>query len=129
MVRRDRPPRIDQWSVPGGAQELGETVEAAVQREVLEETNIRLLEPTLLDVVDLIDRDDKGAVRFHYTLIDFESEASNSDLVAGGDIDDASWIDIADVMAMPIWYRTLLLIRKSAQRRGVRTSEFKERSP
>ena len=36
LIRRGTPPRIGQWSLPGGAQELGETVEQAARRELRE---------------------------------------------------------------------------------------------
>jgi 8-oxo-dGTP diphosphatase len=40
LVRRGRPPRAGEWSLPGGRVERGETPEAAVVREVLEETGL-----------------------------------------------------------------------------------------
>lgn len=42
LVRRRNDPGRGLWSVPGGRVEPGETVAAAVEREVLEETGLRV---------------------------------------------------------------------------------------
>ncbi|MBL4790316.1 MAG: NUDIX domain-containing protein, partial [Kordiimonadaceae bacterium] len=34
LIKRGKAPRSGEWSLPGGAQELGETVKEAVLREV-----------------------------------------------------------------------------------------------
>ena len=64
LVRRGKPPREGQWSLPGGAQELGETVFEAGRREVREETGVELRPDRMehLAVVDMIERDEQGAV-------------------------------------------------------------------
>ena len=72
---RGKPPRLGQWSLPGGALRLGETLAEGIAREVLEETGLALDRPELLTTVDLIERDEAGSVRFHYTLVDFTAEA------------------------------------------------------
>ena len=70
LVKRAKPPRLGQWSIPGGKQELGETIEEAVHREILEETSVKIKIVGLIDVVDAINIGKKGAVEFHATLID-----------------------------------------------------------
>ena len=42
LVKRAKPPREGQWSLPGGAQELGETLAEAAHREVAEEAGIEI---------------------------------------------------------------------------------------
>jgi ADP-ribose pyrophosphatase YjhB (NUDIX family) len=71
LVRRAHEPLKGQWSLPGGAVELGETLEEAICREVLEETGLVVQALDVVEAFDRISRDDAGRVRFHYVLIDF----------------------------------------------------------
>ena len=71
LARRGRPPNLGAWSLPGGAQELGETAEAAARRELAEETGLSVGPLLLAANVDSIHRDPDGRVRYHYTIIDF----------------------------------------------------------
>ena len=71
LVRRGRPPRLGTWSLPGGAQYLGEGVQDTARRELREEAGIELGELHLAEVVDAVSRDDAGRVRFHYTIVDY----------------------------------------------------------
>lgn len=57
MIRRGREPRLGQWSIPGGKQEVGETWRETATREVLEETGIEIEVIGIVDVVDAIIRD------------------------------------------------------------------------
>ncbi|MEE8333834.1 MAG: NUDIX domain-containing protein, partial [Alphaproteobacteria bacterium] len=74
LAQRGKWPRRGTWSIPGGAQELGETVHEAGRREIREETALEIDIIGLIDVVDAITHDDAGAVLFHYTLVDLAAE-------------------------------------------------------
>ena len=68
LVRRGKPPRIGQWSLPGGAQHVGEKAEEAARRELREETSIEVGPLALAYVFDAINQDEDGRARYHYTI-------------------------------------------------------------
>lgn len=71
LIRRGQEPLKGAWSLPGGAVELGETLEEAVRREVLEETGL-IVEPlAVVEAFDRIARDPSDRVKYHYVLVDF----------------------------------------------------------
>ena len=54
LVKRAKEPNIGKWSIPGGKQKLGETIKQAVNRELKEETGVKIKKPILLDALDLL---------------------------------------------------------------------------
>jgi len=92
LVKRGRPPLHGEWSVPGGAVEVGETLSAAVQREVLEETGLVVSVGPVVEVLDRIHTDGEGRVEYHYVLIDYLCSVVGGDLGAGSDALDAVWV-------------------------------------
>lgn len=111
MIRRGKPPRQGQWSLPGGVQELGETVRETAIREVLEETGIEIALGPLADVVDSVTRDPEGRVLHHYTLVDFSATWVAGEPRAGDDARDARWFTLAELEAETLWPETLRLIK------------------
>jgi 8-oxo-dGTP diphosphatase len=91
LVRRGAPPRQGQWSIPGGALELGETLRAGAEREALEETGLVVAAEELLEVFDRILPGDDGRLRYHYVLLDFLCRVRSGELHAGGDAAEAAW--------------------------------------
>lgn len=113
LVRRSKPPRMDDWSLPGGAQNLGETVFEAAIREVREETGIDIKVTGLLDVIDLIDQDESARIRHHYTLIDVMADYSSGDVKAGDDAMDAAWFSLPEALNRVDWDKTRRMLQKS----------------
>jgi ADP-ribose pyrophosphatase YjhB (NUDIX family) len=112
LVRRSKPPRQGEWSIPGGAIDLGETTEQAAAREVLEETGLRVTPTRLLTTVDAIQRDAQGKVAFHYVLIDFLAVADDDQVaVAGDDVDAVQWATLDEAVSLLPWQKTRDLIR------------------
>ena len=103
LVRRGNPPNIGAWSLPGGAQELGETVEAAARRELAEETGLAVDELHLAAHVDSIHRDPDGRIRYHYTIIDFAAFWQGGMARPGGDITEVAWAGLDRYDEFALW--------------------------
>jgi 8-oxo-dGTP diphosphatase len=91
LVRRAAPPREGQWSVPGGAVELSETIRAAAEREALEETGLIVKAGEIVEVLDRIIPGIDGRTQYHYVLIDFLCDVRGGELRAGGDAAEVAW--------------------------------------
>jgi ADP-ribose pyrophosphatase YjhB (NUDIX family) len=118
LVRRGKPPRVGHWSLPGGAQRLGETIAEAARREVKEETDLEIVLGDVVATVDFIERDRQGGVRYHYTLIDFVAEAGSPELHPGSDAADARWFGLAELDALGLWSETVRVIKLAGERRS-----------
>ena len=118
LVRRGKPPRAGQWGLPGGAQDVGETLFEAAAREVIEETGLRVRPYAIITAVDAVNRDEDGRVRFHYTLVEVAAEyAGDEEPVAGDDADAAQWTALSEIERLVEWGETLRVIRLSAEQR------------
>ena len=103
LVRRGKAPNFGRWSLPGGAQELGETAEQAAHRELEEETGLKVGKMHLAANVDSIHRDDDGRVRFHYTIIDFAAAWVEGEAVAASDAEEAIWAPLDRLDDFDLW--------------------------
>ena len=97
LIRRGQEPLKGEWSLPGGAVELGETLQAAICREVLEETGLTVEVVDTVLVFDRISRDDEGRVRYHYVLVDFLCRITGGSLACATDAVDARWAGADDL--------------------------------
>ena len=113
LIRRGKPPRMGDWSLPGGMQEIGETVFEAAVREVQEETGVTICDIALIDVVDSITLDDDARVQFHYTLIDVVSKWRSGEPAGGSDAMHAEFVSLDDVSKMVLWRETHRIIAKA----------------
>jgi 8-oxo-dGTP diphosphatase len=100
LVRRGQEPLKGEWSLPGGALELGETLEQGILREVQEETGLRVEAISVVEVLDRIVADEAAElnagnarkIRYHYVLIDYLCRVVGGELAASSDAADARWV-------------------------------------
>ncbi|HEY3909025.1 MAG TPA: NUDIX hydrolase [Stellaceae bacterium] len=98
VVRRANPPLAGRWGFPGGVLELGETVAQGAMRELAEETGVVADAAATMTVIDTIDRDDQGRVRYHYTLVAVRGIWRAGDGIAGDDADEVAWLSRAEIV-------------------------------
>lgn len=113
LIRRRNPPRQDEWSIPGGHQEWGETVREAAAREVMEEVGLKVADLKLIGVFDGLIRKD-GRVDGHWTLVDFRADWAGDTPKAADDARDVAWVPINNLERLGLWQETLHAIRAAA---------------
>jgi len=94
LARRAHEPSKGEWSLPGGGVELGETLEAAVAREVLEETGLAVHVGPVVEVLHRLQQTDDGRVEYHFVIIDYLCHATGGRLACGSDADDVAWVPL-----------------------------------
>lgn len=106
LIRRGKPPRVGEWSLPGGRIESGETVQAAALRELKEETGVEAYIGGLIDVVDgIFPEADR-----HFILIDYWAEWLSGDVVAGDDATHAEFVSKQEALKRVSWSETRRII-------------------
>ena len=103
LCRRGKPPGVGSWTLPGGAQDLGETCEAAARRELAEETGLTVGDLHFCAHVDTIRRDDNGRIRFHYTILDFAARWVEGEPIAGSDVSEVQWASMDALEPYDLW--------------------------
>jgi len=113
LVRRRYEPLKGRWSLPGGAVEVGETLEGALAREMAEETGLQVEVGPVIDVFDRITRDEARRVRYHFVLVDYLCRPASGALRAGSDVDDAIWVNAAALAAYELTDKATAVIEQA----------------
>ena len=106
LIRRGRPPKQGEWSLPGGRIEPGERAMEAALRELREETGVEAEITGLIDVVDGL-FPESGR---HYVLIDYAARWLSGEPAAGDDALQARFVALDQVAAMVGWSETRRII-------------------
>lgn len=118
LIRRGTPPRLGEWSLPGGRIEPGEPVQQAALRELREETGV---EADLVGLIDVVDGIFAEAGR-HYVLIDYAAVWRSGEVVAGDDAAEAQFFAFDEALQRVDWEETRRIIRAArsqVQRRSI----------
>lgn len=113
LARRAQEPLKGEWSLPGGAVELGEGIEAAVAREVLEETGLVVQVGPVVEVLDRVERAADGRVEYHFVIVDFLCHPVDGDLASGSDAADVQWVPLDGLAPYRLTTKALEVISKA----------------
>ncbi|MBC7232425.1 MAG: NUDIX hydrolase [Chloroflexi bacterium] len=127
LVRRANAPNQGQWSIPGGTVELGETLAQAAVREVREECGIEIEPGEVLSTFDLIQRDEKGRILYHYVLIDFLARYVSGEPIAATDAMEVRWVDEKSLNQLDVIPRLLPVLHKALHQASQASNKRKPR--
>ena len=117
LVERGTPPLMGLWSPPGGHIEAGETARAAALREVREETGVEAEIGDLIDIHDVIRRDERGALVAHYLLAVFAGRWVSGEPNPGDDVTAARFVALDTVARLPLTDGALSFIHRAVELR------------
>ena len=92
LVERGKEPLKGFWSLPGGLLELGEKLDSAIRREVMEETGLNIEPISVFEIFERIIPDTEGKPEYHYVLIDYLCRVIGGQLQAASDVSQAAWV-------------------------------------
>lgn len=96
VVQRAKEPGKGLWAVPGGKVEWGETVAETAEREVFEETGVRIVAGPVIWTGESIGTD------HHFVLLDVEGTYVEGEPVANDDAAQATWVPLAELRSLPL---------------------------
>jgi 8-oxo-dGTP diphosphatase len=116
LIKRGNEPSKGKWTIPGGLVELGESLEAAVIRETKEEVCLDVENPTLIGVVDNVDLDEQGKVKYHYVIIDYLVHVKSGVIQAASDAEELRWVPFDEVESYNLTASFRLFFRQNKEK-------------
>lgn len=112
LVLRGTEPGRGLWSLPGGVVHRGETLRAAVVRELREECGIEVAVSESAEVVERMIPDVEGRLQYHYVILDYRARWLRGELAASEEVEDARWVDPGDLDRYHLTRGTAEVIRR-----------------
>jgi 8-oxo-dGTP diphosphatase len=120
LIRRGTEPLLGEWSIPGGTLELGETLEAGVARELLEETGLQVRVLGLIEVFDRIftpagkiSAEKESRPKYHFVIADYLCERISGEAQAGSDVTDVAFAREAELPQYHLTETATRVLRKA----------------
>jgi 8-oxo-dGTP diphosphatase len=113
LVRRGHPPFKGKYALPGGFVDVGETVEDACRRELMEETGVTARKLQLIGVYSDPGRDPRG----HTCSVAYATRVRSAVPAAGGDATGVEWVKNPSRMDLAFDHRRILADAWRALRR------------
>jgi ADP-ribose pyrophosphatase len=111
LVQRGQAPAEGSWAIPGGSVRVGETLQRAAEREILEETGVVIRAAAPVYTFDVIERDAEGRVRFHYVIVDLSAEYVAGTPRPASDAADAGWVSVDELRRRKVSPETIGLLK------------------
>jgi 8-oxo-dGTP diphosphatase len=115
LVKRRFEPLAGQWSIPGGAVEVGESLESCVAREMAEETGYVVEVGPVIEVLDRITHDESGRVLYHFVLIDYLCWPIGGELRAGSDVAEAVLAEPSELVQYELAEKAVSVIERALE--------------
>ncbi|MHA2295415.1 MAG: NUDIX hydrolase [Candidatus Hodarchaeales archaeon] len=114
LTKRAAPPKRNYWFPPGGAIDLGEKVEEGLEREIMEETTIKVRNLHFIDYIDAITSDDDDRIVFHYVVFMFSANYLEGTAKAKDDALEVKWSSIEDILSSkyPVPKELVTIVKK-----------------
>jgi nucleoside triphosphatase len=115
----------NRYVVPGGHIELGETMEQALKREIMEETGFVISDINFICFQEFI-FDNAFWKKKHFVFFDFACRASSANAKLNSEAQEYVWVSVEDALKLPVEPYTVNIINEFRKKfpKGIQPQTF-----